>query len=165
MLYCLIVSRNNPLAAQQPAPAFANDPSGFWGAVLSENAVAGIGSILPANTLTQADNAVKGRLLNAQISWTPAKARWKNSNLDVSLSDSQFLQMLEAGGDMPQGQVTVLVSKLQFSTGWPDINDTLQIQARGKWHDFIIAGVSGNNDDNEPGLTLLLDKDQNEEGD
>lgn len=158
-------NRNKPLDAQQPAPAFANDPSGYFGGVLAENRTAGIASILPGGTVIQSDVAAKGRLLTAQIEWTPAEARWNGCNLKVSLSDAQFLLNLEEGGETPQGRITILVTKLQFGTkGFPDYGDTFKIKAAGLWHEFVVAEMVGQHDDNEPGLTLFLEKDQNELG-
>lgn len=157
--------RNNPLAAQQPPTAYANDPSGFFGEVLATNHTDGITSLLPANTLAQADMAVRARLLNGQIGWTPAYARWKNSNLTVSISDAQFMLTLEEGGDTQPGRITVLVAKLQFQTTLPEYGDTFKIQATGKWHEFEIVEMVGQHDDNDPGLTLFLEKGQNDVGD
>lgn len=157
--------RNNLLAAQQPPPAYANDPSGFFGEVLTANRTSGLASLLPANTLTQADNAVRARLLDGQIGWTPAHARWRNSNITISLSDAQFLLALEEGGEIESGRLTVLVSKLQFQTTLPKQGDTLKIQAGGKWHEFEIMEIVGQYDDNEPGLTLFMEKEQNDIGD
>lgn len=159
------MSRNNPLAAQQPAPAYANDADGFWQRNLAQNTVAGLTSLLQG-TLIQSDVAVKGRLLANQIRWTPGKARWKNSDLVISLSDAQFFQALESGGDTQDGRITVLVEKLQFGAkGLPKYGDIFQIQAAGKWHEFFVAEMIGQHDDNEPGLTLFLNKEQNEIGD
>lgn len=157
--------RNNPLAAQQPPPAFANDPSGFFGAVLAENRTAGISSILPGGTVIQSDVAAKGRLLAGQIAWIPTKARWNGCNLTVSLSDTQFLLALEEGGPTQQGRLTVVVEKLQFGArGMPGYGQTFEIQAGGRWHAFTIGEMVGQHDDNEPGLTVVLDKDENELG-
>ena len=157
--------RNNPLAAQQPAPAFANDPSGFFGAVLAENSTAGLSTILPGGTVCQSDVAAKGRLLAGQIAWTPAKARWNGCDLTISLSDAQFNLVLEEGGDVQPGRITVIAEKLQFGAkGLPKYGDTFKIQAGGFWHEFTIAEMVGQHDDNEPGLTLFLEKDQNELG-
>ncbi len=158
------MSRNNPIAAQQPAPPFANDPTGFWTANMEENRARGLASLLPSGTVVQSDVAAKGRLLSAQINWMPAKARWKGSDLQISLSDAQFLQALEDGGDIQQGRITVLVLKAQFNTGWPEYGDTFKIQAAGKWHEFSIAEIVGQHDDNEPGLMLFLEKEQNDIG-
>jgi len=156
-------NKNNPLAAQQPPPAFANDHSGFFGAVLAENHTSGISSLLPGGTVIQSDVAVKGRLLASQIAWTPAKARWNGCNITISLADSQFLLALETGGDTQQGRITVMVEKLQFgSTGLPGdggFGQTFEIQAGGKWIQFTIAEIFGQYDDNEPGLILSLERD------
>lgn len=158
-------NRNNPLAAQAPPPTFANDPSGFFTAALTENRIAGIASLLPGGTVIQSDVAAKGRLLAGQIAWVPAKARWNKCNLTVSLSDAQFLMALEAGGDVQQGRITVLVEKLQFGVmGFPGYGATFEIQSGGRWHQFTVAEMVGQHDDNEPGLTLFLEKDQNELG-
>lgn len=109
---------------------------------------------------------VKGNLLQSQIAWTPCVARWKGCNIKASLSDAQFLLTLEEGGDTQQGQITLLVEKLQFGArGLPQYGDTFDIQASGKWHEFIITQMVGHNDDNDPGLMLFLDKDQNAIGD
>lgn len=159
------MKRNNPIAAQQPPPAYANDPTGFWAANLADSRTGGIASILPVGTLTQADNAVKGRLLSAQIGWTPSPARWKNSNITVSISDAQFMLTLESGGDTQPGRITVLVEKLQFQTGFPTYSDLIKIQAAGQWHEFEIVEIVGQHDDNDPSLTLFLEKVQNELGD
>lgn len=160
--------RNKPLAAQQPAPAYGNDPEGFWQGILNESRVAGISSLLPGHTVIQSDVAVKSRLLRAQIGWMPCAARWEGCNIQVSLSDAQFALMLEAGGDTQQGQITVLLEKLQFGgfgKGLPAYGDTIDIQSGGVWHAFTISQILGQHDDNEPGLTVLLDKDQNAIGD
>lgn len=160
-------TRNNPLAAQKPAPVFANDPSGFFAGVLMENTTAGLSSLLPAGTLIQSDVAAKGRLLNAQINWTPAKARWKGCNLTVSLSDAQFQLVLEGGGDTQQGRLTIIVEKLQFGgfgKGLPTYDNSFEIQAGGVWHEFTVVEMVGQHDDNEPGLTLFLEKEQNDTG-
>lgn len=162
------MGRNKPLAAQQPAPAFANDPGGFFGAVLAQNNVSGISSLLPAGTVTQSDVAIKGRLLSSQIGWTPAKASWNGCVLNVSISDAQFLMALEQGGDNQQGRVTVLVEKLKLPGGLDFqsmYGDTFKLQAGGGWHEFVITGMVGQNDDNDPGLTLFLENDQNDIGD
>jgi len=160
------VPRNNPIAAQQPAPAFANDPEGYFTAVLAENRTVGILSLLPGGTVIQSDVAAKGRLLAGQIAWTPAKARWKGCELVISLADAQFLLTLEEGGDTQPGRISILVEKLQFGAkGFPTYGDTFKIQAGGKWHEFVIVEIAGQHDDNEPGLTLFLEKDQNELGD
>lgn len=160
------MSRNNPLAAQQPAPAFANDPSGFFAGVLRDNGTAGIASLLPGSTVIQSDVAAKGRLLSAQIEWTPAAARWNGCDIVVSLSDAQFLLALEEGGDTQQGRITIIVSKLLFGTkGFPKYGDTFKVKGAGRWHEFTVAEMVGQHDDNEPGLTLFLEKDQNELGD
>lgn len=156
------MQRNKPFAAQQPAPLFANDPDGYWTAVANENKLAGISSILPGGTVIQSDVAVKGRLLQGQIAWTPCSARWKGGNFKASISDAQFLLALEEGGDTQQGQITLLVEKLQFGVkGLPNYGDTIEIQSGGKWHEFVITQMVGQHDDNDPGLTLFLDKDQN----
>lgn len=159
------MSRNNPLAAQQPAPSFVNDPSGFFAGVLKENSTSGIASLLPGGTVIQSDVAAKGRLLSAQIEWIPAAARWNGCDIVVSLSDAQFLLALEEGGDTQQGRITIIVSKLQFGTkGFPTYGNTFKIKAAGLWHEFTVAEMVGQHDDNEPGLTLFLEKDQNELG-
>lgn len=160
-----MIRRNKPLNAQQPPPAFANDPSGFFGAILADNAAAGIGSLLPAGTVFQSDVTVKARLLAGQIRWTPAIARWKGCNLVVSLSDAQFMLELENGGDSQKGQVSILVLKTEFNAGaWPDYGDTVQLQAAAQWHEFLVVEMLGQHDDNDPGLTLVLDKEQNDNG-
>lgn len=161
------MSRNKPLAAQQPPPAYANDPGGFFGAIRDRSRTEGIGSLLPGGTVVQSDVAVKGQLLTGQIAWTPAQARWNGCNLTVSLSDAQFALILEEGGDTQPGRITILVTKLQFGgfgKGLPDYGDTFNIQAGGAWHEFVIAEMVGQHDDNEPGLTLFLEKDQNDIG-
>ena len=133
---------------------------------LTANRTTGIASLLPGGTVFQSDVAAKGRLLASQIAWTPAKARWNKCNLTVSLSDAQFLMALEEGGDVQQGRITVLVEKLQFGArGFPGYGNTFEIQAAGRWHQFTVAEMLGQHDDNEPGLTLFLEKDQNELGD
>lgn len=144
---------------------YANDPGGFFGAALAQNATAGLLSLLPVATVLQSDTAVKGRLLAGQIAWTPTAARWNGCNLTVSLSDAQFLLALEEGGDTQQGRITILVLKSEFNNGLPEFGDTFQINAGGKWHEFTISEMVGKNDDNEPGLTLFLEKEQNELGD
>jgi len=162
------MARNKPLAAQQPAPAYANDPGGFFGAVLAQNNVSGIASLLPGGMVAQSDVAVKGRLLASQIAWTPCQTRWNGCDVQASLSDAQFLLVLEAGGDTQQGRVTLLVSKIAFGgfgKGLPTYEDTFEIQAGGVWHAFVIAEMVGQHDDNEPGLLLFLEKDQNGIGD
>lgn len=156
--------RNNPTAAQQPPPPFANDPNGFFSAVLTQNSTSGIVSLLPSDTLFQSDVAAKGRLLLAQIGWTPTKAHWGGCDLNVSLTDSQFALMLEEGGDTQTGRVTVILEKLQLGGKSPQQGDTFKIQAGGKWHEFVVVEMAGQHDDNEPGLTLFLSKDQNELG-
>jgi len=156
-------NRNNPLAAQQPPPPFANDPDGFFGAILSENRTAGIASLLPSGTAFQQDVAAKGRLLAGQIGWVPAQARWNGCNITISLADAQFLLALETGGDTQQGRISVVVEKSQFgSTGLPGdggFGQTFEIQAGGKWIQFTIAEINGQYDNNEPGLNLLLERD------
>jgi len=156
--------RNNLLQFQQPAPKYANDGSGFWTNVLASNKALGVNSLLPQNTLIQADNATKARLLRAQIAWMPTKARWKKANLVVSLLDSQFSMSLEEGGEMQPGRITVMVEKLQLQTTFPENGDVFKIQAAGKWHEFEIVEMVGQNDDNDPGLTLFLEKAQNDIG-
>lgn len=161
------MSRNKPLAAQQPPPSFANDPSGFFGAALAQSRLTGIASLLPAGTVLQSDVMVKARLLSGQIAWTPAAARWNGCNLTVSLSDAQFALILEEGGDTQPGRVTILVEKLQFGgfgKGLPAFGDTFKIQSGGAWHEFTISEMVGQNDDNEPGLMLFLEKDQDATG-
>lgn len=158
-------NRNKPLDAQQPAPAFANDPTGFFAAALALGRTCGLASLLPGGTVIQSDVAAKGRLLAGQIEWTPAVARWNGCNLKVSLSDSQFLLVLEQGGDTQQGRITILVEKLQFGAkGFPGYGNTFEIKAAGRWHQFTIAEMIGQHDDNDPGLTLFLEKDQDERG-
>jgi len=153
-------NRNNPIAAQQPAPLCANDPGGFFGAVLTANRTTGIASLLPGGTVFQSDVAAKGRLLAGQIAWVPAKARWNNCNLTVSISDASFLLALETGGDTQEGRLGILVEKLQFgASGFPGYGATFEIQAGGKWIQFTIAEITGQYDDNEPGLTLSLERD------
>jgi len=157
--------RNKPIQAQQPAPAFANDSGGFWAGVLSQNATQGISSLLPAGTVSQSDTAIKGRVLGAQIGWQPYEMRWNGNNITGSLSDAQFFLEVEAGGDTQQGRLTVLIDKLQFRAGaHPKFQDTISIQAGGKWHDFTVAEMIGEFDYNEPGLVLYLEKDSNELG-
>lgn len=160
------MQRNKPLVAQQPAPAFANDPGGYWTAVADQNKLAGISSVLPGSTVIQSDMAVKSRLLQGQIGWTPCSASWKGGKFTASLSDAQFLLALAEGGDTQQGQITLLVAKLEFGAkDLPDYGDTIKIQAAGRWHEFAVTQIVGQHDDNEPGLTLFLDKDQNAIGD
>lgn len=86
----------------------------------------------------------------------------------ASLSDAQFLLELAAGGDSQTGQIALLVDKMQFGgfkKGMPSYGDTIDIQAAGVWHEFVIVQMTGQNDDNDPGLTLFLDRDQNAIGD
>lgn len=154
----------NPQNQQQPAPAFLNDASGFFATALKQNQAAGIQSLLPVGTLIQNDVAVKGRLLSAQIGWTPTEARWNNCNLVISIQDAQFDLMLESGGDVQEGKITTMVEKVSFNNAFPAYGDTFKIKARGTWHEFVIVGMSGQNDDNEPGLTIILEKDQNDDG-
>jgi hypothetical protein len=156
--------KNNPLAAQQPAPLFANDPNGFWGAAVRSNSASGLGSILPAGTVLQSDIAVKGRLLGAQIGWQSVTVRWKGCELQASISDAQFFLALEQGGDTQQGRITLLITKLQFTTGFPTYNDTFFLLAAGQWHQFVVVETIGQHDDNEPGLLLYLEKDQDDTG-
>lgn len=156
--------KNNPIQAQQPAPLFANDPDGFWGVVAGQNSVSGLGSILPQGIVIQSDVAQKGRLLDAQIAWTVISARWKGFILQASLSDAQFLLALESGGDLQQGRITLMVSKGQFQTKFPAYNDTFEIKAAGVWHQFVVAEIIGQHDDNEPALTLFLEKDPDDNG-
>ncbi len=161
------MSRNKPFAAQQPAPLYANDPGGFFAAAMAQDRVSGLASLLPSATLVQADIAVRARLLEGQIGWTPTAATWKGCNLSVSLSDAQFRLVLEEGGDTQPGRLTIVVSKAQFGgfgKGQPAYNDTFSIQAGGVWHAFVVAEMVGQHDDNEPALTLFLDKDQDELG-
>lgn len=156
------MKRNNPIAAQQPPPAFANDPTGFWAANLAANATEGITSVLPVGTVTQSDIAAMGRLLAGQIGWTPSHAQWNGADLQVSLSDAQFMLALEEGGETQPGRITLLVSKLQFSTTFPAYGDIVKILAAGKWHEFEIVEIVGQHDDTDPGLTLFLEKAQND---
>lgn len=159
------MSRNKPLQAQQPAPAFANDSTGYWNGVLEANRTSGIASLLPSGTLIQADTAVKAQILLAQIGWIPVSCRWKGSIIPASLSDAQFFLALENAGDTQQGRITIIVNKFSFGVGVPSYNDTFEIQAAGRWHQFVVAEMVGQNDDNEPALTLFLEKDQNDDGD
>lgn len=154
---------NKPFTAQKPAPSFANDPSGYWRAVLRSDASSGLKSLLP-NTVFQADTAVKSRLLSSQVSWIPTQARFKGSHITVSLSDAQFFLALEDGGDTQQGRLTVVANKFEFGMGFPSYNDTLDIYAAGKWHTLVVAELIGQFDDNEPALTLFLELDQNDHG-
>lgn len=158
------MSRNKPLAAQQPFPAFANDQSDFWGSVASENTTTGIGSLLPQGTLSQADNAVKSKLLDGQIAWVPVSVRWKGAVIQASLSDAQFFLALEEGGDTQQGRITLVVNKFRFGVNFPSYQDTVEVQAAGEWHQFVVAEMIGQNDDNEPSLTLYLEKDTDDNG-
>ena len=155
---------NKPLAQQKPIPAYANDTTGYWSAIARQDVTSGLRSLVPSGTLFQADNAVKSRLLSAQIEWVPVQARFKNANITASLSDAQFFLALESGGDTQQGRLTVMVNKLQFNTGFPSYSDTFQIQAGGKWHSFTVAELIGQFDDNDPSLTLYLEIDQNDSG-
>lgn len=157
--------RNRPFTAQQPAPLFANDESGYWSTIAQNNAASGLQSVLPSGTLFQSDTAVKSRLLSSQIEWTPTKARFKGSDIIVSLSDAQFFMALEEGGDTQQGRLTIIVNKFEFRMGFPSYEDTLEIYAAGKWHELTVAELIGQHDDNEPALTLYLEKDQNDNGD
>lgn len=154
----------NPQNQQQPAPAYLNDPTGVFTAAHRQNATAGIQTLLPASTAIQNDVAVKCRLLAGQIGWTPTEARWNNCNLVVSLQDTQFDLILESGGDMQQGRLMVIVEKSSFNNAFPSFGDTFKIKAKGIWHEFNIAGISGQHDDNEPAITLALEKDQNDDG-
>lgn len=156
--------RNNPVNAQQPAPLFANDPNGFWNSVARQNSTSGLGAILPHGTLNQADTAIAARQLTAQIGWRAVNIRWKGCHLKASLSDAQFFLALEQGGDTQQGRITLVINKFEFQTGFPQYNDTIDLQASGKWHEFVVAEMLGHHDDNEPALTLFLEKDQNELG-
>lgn len=159
------MGRNNPLAAQTPPSLFANDPGGFFTDALIADRTTGLASLLPGGTVIQQDVAAKGRILAGQIGWTPAHARWNKCDLTISLSDAQFMLALEEGGDMQQGRVTVVVEKQQFGArGLPQYGQVFAIQAAGRWHQFTIAEMVGQHDDNEPGLTLFLEKEQNELG-
>ncbi len=153
-----------PIQQQQPAQPFLNDADGYWNGIASENAATGILSVLPGDTAIQSDTAIKGRLLAGQIRWIPAKARWGNCNLVISISDAQFALTLEEGGETQPGRITVLVEKSQFNTGTPKNGDMFKIQAQGFWHEFVIVEMIGQHDDNEPGLTLYLEKEQNDDG-
>lgn len=158
------MARNKPLQAQQPAPPFANDSGGYWNGVLEANRTSGLASVLPAETVLQSDTAIKGRLLEAQIGWVPISCRWKGSIIQASLSDAQFFLALESGGDTQQGRITIVVNKFLLGVRFPSYNETFEIQAAGKWHQFVIAEMIGQNDDNEPALTLYLEKDQDNNG-
>lgn len=155
---------NKPLQAQQPAPPFANDSGGYWNGVLEANRTSGLASVLPSNTLIRSDTAIKGRLLQNQIGWVPVSCRWKGFIIQASLSDAQFFLALETGGDTQQGRITVVVNKFSLGVGFPSYNETFEIQAAGKWHQFVIVEMIGQNDDNEPALTLYLEKDQDDHG-
>jgi hypothetical protein len=157
---------NKPYSAQQPAPAFANDPSGFWASVAAGDKTAGLKSLLPASTAYQSDTAVKARLLGSQLGWTPTQARFNGADITVSLSDAQFFLALESGGTTQEGRLTVVVNKFEFRAGaFPTFRDNLLIFAGGKWHAFLVAESVGQFDDNEPALTLYLEVDQNDNGD
>lgn len=155
---------NKPLASLQPAPRYANDATGFWGSVEAANESMGLSSLLPGGTVVQSDTAVKSRLLSAQIEWTPIQVRWKGCVFAASMSDAQFFLALESGGDTQQGRLVVTINKLLFNTGFPGYNDTFEVQSSGKWHQFVIAELIGQHDDNEPALVLYLEKDQNDTG-
>ena len=158
-------SRNKPLQAQQPAPLFANDQLGFWEGTVIANRSEGISSLLPPTTLQQSDTAIKGRLLAAQIGWTPTLVRWEGASFKCSISDAQFFLSVEEGGDTQQGKITLLLNKLELQVGkWPTYQQMVEVLAGGKWHSFVIADVSGQHDDNDPGLTLYLEKDQDDIG-
>lgn len=157
-------TQNDPVAAQQPAPAFANDSQGYWAAILSQNATAGLGSLLPAGTVIQADIAVQARQLDAQISWRSTSVRWKGVIFQASISDADFSLILESGGDTQQGRITLVVSKLQFNMKPPGYNETFLVQALGVWHEYTVSEMQGQNDDKEMAITYYLEKDQNDAG-
>lgn len=155
---------NNPLAAQQPAPSFANDNAGYWASLEAQNRTTGLAAVLPAGTIIQADIAIQARQLDAQISWRSTSVRWKGAIFQASISDADFSLILESGGDTQQGRITLVVSKLQFSTKPPGYNETLLVQAMGSWHEYTVAEMQGQNDDKEMAITYYLEKSQNDQG-
>lgn len=152
------MSRNNPINSQdRPAP-FANDPTGYWGKVLKANKERGLHRILPKGTLIQSDVMAKARLLQAQIGWSPVFIMWENLQLVASISDGQFSLLLESGGTTNQGTITLTVNKLEFDTNYPAQQDSIMLKAGGQWLAFVVTDVDGYNDDNNPALTLTLQR-------
>ncbi len=158
-----MVKKNNPLAAQQPVPPFANDPVGFWGGVLQDNDRRGIASILPPGTLIQADLAIGNRLLQGQINWLSVQVRWNGLEFKASLDDGQATAPLESGGLGATGTVTLLFSKSLFPTdGRPKQQDTFQLLVGGKWKNFDVITISDGFDETDDGMIAYLEPEDSE---
>lgn len=152
------MQRNNPTDAQQPAPAFANDPTGFWGGILKANEAHGLQRVLPDNTMIQSDVMAKARLLQGQLNWSPVLIAWEGLEFVASIADNQLSLLLQSGGTTNQGTITLTINKLLFETNFPSQQDRLQLKAGGQWLTFAVIDVDGENDDNNPALTITCEK-------
>lgn len=150
--------KNNLLGTQQPAPLYANDPTGYWTGIHQENARTGLSSLLPGGTLLQADVSIKGRLLAAQIAWQPVAARWGGKEFSVSMADTPFALDMENGGVVPNGTIAVQANKVIFPSGkFPIQDDTIELRsASNQWVPWVVVTVEGQHDTTDPSLLLVM---------
>ena len=143
---------NSPQSQQRPAPAYANDPTGFWAA----NGVANESNwqaVLPAGTTLGADKAELNRIFRASLAWLTVTVRWDNIEFQASLDDGQAGMPLEMGGMGATGTITLVFSQEQFNAkDRPAQNHTIAIMAKGEWKNFRITSISEGFDEASDGL-------------
>jgi hypothetical protein len=143
---------NSPPNQQQPAPLYANDPTGFWAANRLANDAAWA-TLLPAGTTLGADKAELNRIFRASLAWLTVTVRWDNIEFQASIDDGQASMPLEMGGMGATGTITLVFSQAQFDPkNRPAQKHTIAIQAKGEWKNFTIDSISEGFDEMSDGL-------------
>lgn len=143
---------NSPQSQQRPAPAYANDPTGFWAANRRRNDTNWAG-LLPAGTILGADKEELNRIFRASLAWLTVTVRWDNVEFQASIDDGQAGMPLEMGGMGATGTITLVFSQSQFAAkDRPAQNHTIAIMAKGEWKNFTITSISEGFDEASDGL-------------
>lgn len=143
---------NSPQSQQTPAPAYANDPTGFWDRNRKANDTSWA-SLLPAGTILGADKAEINRIFRASLAWLTVTVKWDNIEFQASIDDGQAGMPLEMGGLGAAGTITLVFSQSQFDPRHrPAQKHTIAIMAKGEWKNFTIDTISEGFDESDDSL-------------
>lgn len=97
-------------------------------------------------------------ILRGLIDYLPVTIRWEGRELTASLDNGQNSMDLESGGFIPNGAITLYLSKESFGNGdLPETDDEIAIISRGKWVTWLITSVSETFDEADPAVIIIAE--------
>jgi hypothetical protein len=107
------------------------------------------------------DREARNRYLANQVKWDAIKCCWGSVEFQARVQDGQSTLMLEPGGTVPDGILTLVTSKEFFKKGkFPIQGDEILVQLPppiSNWSHWFITSVAGQHDTTDASLLLVLE--------